>query len=249
MTNHLEAPPCPSPSLPAGSPALILLVEDDPRQRDTLATVLRSRGHQVATAGSGKEALTAARSLPVDVVLLDLGLPDIDGVDLCRHLRLELQCPIIVVTADALEDRLVDLLEVGADDYVLKPYSTRVLLARLGVALRHRLATAPLLEDEVLRCGGLIIDIPAHLVVIDGVAVDLIPRQFDLLTALVRNEGRVMTYSTLARVLWGLEATEDYRLQLRSVVSKLRRALGAGASTPSIVTEQHVGYRLVAPGR
>lgn len=229
--------------------ALILLVEDDPGQRDTLTTVLAARGHRVATAATGAEALSLADSLRPDVILLDLGLPDIDGVELCRRLRLHHHCPVIVVTADAVEDRLVDVLEKGADDYVLKPYSTRLLLARLGVALRHRVATAPLLDADVLHCGGLTIDVPAHLVFVDGAPVELIPRQFDLLTALVRNEGRVMTYATLARVLWGLDATGDYRLQLRSVVSKLRRALGGAASLPSIVTEPHVGYRLVAPDR
>ena len=110
-----------------------------------------------------------------------------------------------------------------------------------------RVAAAPLVDEEVFHCGGLTIDVAAHLVFIDGEPLELIPRQFDVLTALVRNEGRVMTYSTLARVLWGLDATEDYRLQLRSIVSKLRKSIGSSSTIPTIETEQHVGYRLVAP--
>lgn len=229
------------------TPPLILLVEDDPQQREALVTILETHGHRVEPAATGSAALALTHALRPDVILLDLGLPDIDGVELCRRLRVQHQGPIVVVSADAVEDRLVEVLEVGADDFVQKPYSTRVLLARLGVALRHRLAAAPLLDEEVFHCGGLTIDVAAHLVFIDGVPVELIPRQFAVLTALVRNEGRVMTYTTLARVLWGLDATEDYRLHLRSIVSKLRKSIGSGSTTPTIETVQHVGYRLVAP--
>ena len=182
-----------------------------------------------------------------DVILLDLGLPDIDGLVLCRHLRLQVTCPLIVVTADALEDRIIEVLDLGADDYVPKPFSMNQLLARVRVALRHRLATAALLDDQVLQCGDVTIDTAAHQVLIDCQTVDLFPRQFDLLTALVRNEGRVMTYSTLVRVLWGMDAADEHVAPLRTAISKLRKTLGVGARRPSIDTEHHVGYRLVVP--
>ena len=151
------------------------------------------------------------------------------------------------MTADALEDRIIEVLDLGADDYVLKPFSMNQLLARVRVALRHRLATASLVEDQILVCGDVTIDTAAHQVIIDGHRVDLFPRQFDLLAALVRNEGRIMTYSTLGRVLWGLDSNQDHAALLRSTVSKLRRTLGVGPRRPTIETEHHVGYRLVNP--
>ena len=135
-----------------------------------------------------------------DVVLLDLGLPDIDGLELCRHLLLQVDCPVIAVTADAVEDRVVDALELGASDYVLKPYRVNELLARVGVALRHQLATAPLRADEMLVAGDVTVDVAGHRVRIGTVEVDLVPRQFDLLCALVRNEGKLMTYELLTRL-------------------------------------------------
>jgi two-component system KDP operon response regulator KdpE len=208
---------------------------------------LQARGHRVEEATTGARALEVATVLRPDVVLLDLGLPDIDGVVLCRHLRLQLSCPLIVVTADALEDRIIEVLDLGADDYVLKPFSMNQLLARVRVALRHRLATSSLIDDQVLECGDVTIDTAAHQVIIDGQPIDLFPRQFDLLTALARNEGRVMTYSTLTRVMWGLDANEEHLAPLRTAISKLRRSLGVGPRRPSIDTEHHVGYRLVIP--
>jgi two-component system, OmpR family, KDP operon response regulator KdpE len=226
---------------------VILLVEDEPDQRAAITRALAALGHRVVEASTGAAALEMAAVLRPDVVLLDLGLPDVDGLVLCRHLRVQVSCPLVVVTADALEDRIVEVLDLGADDYVLKPFSMNQLLARVRVALRHRLATASLIEDQVLHCGDLTIDTAAHQVIIDGELIDLFPRQFDLLTALVRNEGRVMTYSMLGRVLWGLDSNEDHVAPLRTAISKLRKTLGVGPRRPSIDTEHHVGYRLVVP--
>jgi two-component system KDP operon response regulator KdpE len=233
--------------VPTATPAIILLVEDDPAQRDAITSALTARGHRVVEATTGARALEMVTVVSPDVVLLDLGLPDIDGLVLCRHLRLQVTCPLIVVTADALEDRIIEVLDMGADDYVLKPFSMNQLLARIRVALRHRLVTAALVDDHVLRCGDVTIDTAAHQILIDGQLVDLFPRQFDLLTALVRNEGRVMTYSTLARVLWGMDATDEHAAPLRTAISKLRKTLGVGPQRPWIDTEHHVGYRLVSP--
>jgi two-component system KDP operon response regulator KdpE len=209
---------------------------------------LTARGHRVVEAETGALALGIASTLQPDVVLLDLGLPDVDGAVLCRHLRLQLTCPIVVVTADAVEDRIVEVLDLGADDYVVKPFSMNQLLARVRVALRHRLATAPLVDDQILHCGDVTIDTAARQVMIEGTLIDVVPQQFDLLTALVRNEGRVMTYSTLGRTLWGLDSNDDRVAPMRTAISKLRKTLGVGPRRPSIDTEHHVGYRLVAPG-
>lgn len=205
------------------------------------------RGHVVEQAASGAEALDLAKVIDPDLILLDLGLPDIDGLDLCRHLRLQHSCPVIVVTADALEDRTIALLDLGADDYVVKPYRMNELLARVRVALRHRLTATAVLDAPIIECGDLIVDVDAHQLIIAGTPVEMYPRQFDLLVALVRNEGRVMTYAALARALWGLEAPANYQYPLRTAISKLRKTLGVGPQRPTVDTEHHVGYRLVAP--
>lgn len=183
-----------------------------------------------------------------DVVLLDLGLPDIDGIELCRHLRIQLDCPVIVVSADVEEDRMVEALDTGADDYVLKPFGVKELLARIRVALRHREATAPLVDDLVLQCGDVTVDVAAYQVAVAGELIEMLPRQFDLLVAMIRNEGRVMTYAALSRLVWGIEPEgEHHTLSLRTAVSRIRAAIGEGPQRPTIVTERHVGYRLVAP--
>jgi two-component system, OmpR family, KDP operon response regulator KdpE len=245
VTNHLVAPTSGSHSPSSASPALILLVEDDPGQRAVLSAALSARGHVVEQAASGARALDLAKVIRPDLILLDLGLPDMDGLELCRHLRLQLSCPVIVVTADGVEDRAIALLDLGADDYVLKPYRMNELLARVRVALRHRLVTTTMLDAQILECGDVIVDIDARQVVIAGAPVEVYSRQFDLLVALVRNEGRVVTYSILARALWGLDAPENYQYPLRTAISKLRRVLGVGPRRPMIDTEHHVGYRLV----
>jgi DNA-binding response OmpR family regulator len=154
---------------------------------------------------------------------------------------------VIVVTADGIEESVVTALEMGADDYVLKPYRTNELLARVGVALRHLVAVAPLRADEHLVCGDVVIDVAGHRVRVADAEVDLVPRQFELLSALVRNEGKLMTNEMLARIIWGLDPPVDPRLALRSAVSKLRGSLGSGDSRPTIQTEQRIGYRLVGP--
>jgi DNA-binding response OmpR family regulator len=227
--------------------SLILVVEDDEAQRAALVTALTARGHRVEAVATGAAALEVVKLIEPDVALLDLGLPDIDGLELCRHLLVQLNCPVIVVTADGMEESVVTALEMGADDYVLKPYRTNELLARVGVALRHLVAVAPLRADEHLVCGDVVIDVAGHRVRVADAEVDLVPRQFELLSALVRNEGKLMTNEMLARIIWGLDPPVDPRLALRSAVSKLRGSLGSGDSRPTIQTEQRIGYRLVGP--
>lgn len=236
----------PSPSPSAATSSLILVIEDDDAQRATLVDALTARGHRVDTATTGQLALERARFSRPDVILLDLGLPDIDGIQLCRHLLLQVDCPVIVVTADSDEDRIVEALDIGAADYVLKPFNMRELLARVRVALRHKLATTSIVADDVLECGDVEIDVAARQALVGDTVIDLFPRQFDLLTTLVRNEGRVLTYDTLTRVVWGMDTPDDHRFALRTAISKLRKSLGVGPLRPTIETEHHIGYRLVA---
>ena len=211
--------------------------------------MLSARGYRVVAAGSGSDALGLIDAEPPDLALIDLGLPDMDGIELVRHIGLRTACPRIILTADDRASRIVEGLDSGADDYVFKPYDSEVLLARVRAALRRRLAAVHPGPDEPLTCGDVMVDVGARLVLIDGrsPAVPIVARQFDLLVALVRNEGRVMTTTDLSRVVWGFDVPDDYRQLLRNAVSKLRRSLGRGPLRPRLETDHSVGYRLVAP--
>jgi two-component system KDP operon response regulator KdpE len=228
--------------------ATILIVEDDPAQQIVLRVALEARGMAVHLAGSARAADELLQALRPDLILLDLGLPDADGFELCRHLRRLVTCPILVVTAQTAEDRVVQALDLGADDYVTKPFSMPVLLARLRVALRRQSDLAALPQNEVLHAGDLTLDIGAHQLRIGSEVVEMPARQFAVLAILVRNEGRVVTYTALGRALGGFDLPPDVRNPWRVTISKLRRQLGDGPSRPVIETELNVGYRLVVPG-
>jgi two-component system KDP operon response regulator KdpE len=224
---------------------LVLVVEDDPALQRVLHTSLERRGLQVASVGAGMDALRVVGLHDPHLIILDLGLPDIDGIELCRRLRATQRCPIVVVTADGDEQRMVAALDQGADDYVTKPFAMDVLMARVRVALRHAALLAGAVEEERLVAGDVVVDVPAHLATAGGVPLDLSPRQFRLLTALVRNEGRILTHQQLAQVAAGdvdLGGSDG----LRGAMSQLRKRLGSAPARPRIVTEPHVGYRLIA---
>jgi two-component system, OmpR family, KDP operon response regulator KdpE len=224
----------------------VLVVEDEPAVAEVLATALRARGHQVDVATTGREALAMASMIEPDVVLLDLALPDVDGIEVCRRLRRWFKNPIMVLTADGDEDRKVAALDSGADDYVTKPFSMKELLARLRVALRHRRAVAGALDPAAQSVGDLEIDSGAHVATVDGVPLQLARKEFALLALLARNHGRVLTHESLLSRVWGttdLSRTERLRVQ----ITQLRRKLGEGSRRPRIVSEAGVGYRLVLP--
>ena len=174
-------------------------------------------------------------------MILDLGLPDIDGIEVCRHLRLRSAVPIIVLSADGNEDRKIAALDVGADDYLTKPFSMPELLARVRVALRHRRALASVVDDGPVWVGSLVIDRGDHVAAVDGRPLDLRPKEFALLLLLVRNAGKVLTHRTILDQVWGPEQALD---TLRTHVSQLRRKL-ARPPVPTLVTEPGVGYRLL----
>jgi two-component system, OmpR family, KDP operon response regulator KdpE len=226
---------------------LALVVEDDPGQQFILKSALIARGLQVMAVGTGGEALRFLSLREPQVVILDLGLPDFDGIELCRRIRLILKCPIIVQSADGDEARMVAALDTGADDYVTKPYGIDMLMARVRVALRHVAALATAVEQTTFEVGDLIVDVPAHLAIAGGQVLELSPRQFRLLTALVRNLGLVLTHKQLAMVSSSDDDSGTTADGLRGALSHLRKRLGTGPNRPRIITEPHVGYRMLPP--
>jgi two-component system, OmpR family, KDP operon response regulator KdpE len=222
----------------------VLLVDDEPAPLKMIEASLRARLYQVVTATTGARALELVALDEPDVMIVDLGLPDIDGLDLCRRLRSWTKSPIVVVTADGSEERMVQALDEGADDYVIKPFSMPELVARVGVAIRHGSMVDSVSDDVIIDIGALSIDVRAHEARVNGQSIDLPPRQFKLLLMLARNPERIITYRHLVQHLWGAES-EDVSHALRIVVSKLRKTIGNGEGLPRIVNEPYVGYRLV----
>jgi two-component system KDP operon response regulator KdpE len=222
----------------------LLMVDDDAAHRRALAIGLGARGYELIEAGDGHTARAAVEARRPDLVLLDLGLPDIDGVDLCRHLHIWPAAPIIVVSADADDRRMLQAFDVGADDYVVKPVVLDVLAARIAVHLRHAEQAAPTLEPVVLSIGDVRLDTAAHEVEVGGEPLWLRPQQFTILAMLMRNAGRLVTHDVLARALGG-GVDEPHRNAVRITIHRLRTALGSGPDRPQIVTERHIGYRLV----
>ncbi len=199
------------------------------------------------TAATGADALDAVDASEPDVVLLDLGLPDLDGVMVCSHLRRWTTTPIIVLTADGAEDRKVQALDEGADDYLTKPFSVPELLARIRVAVRHRRALEGSVNAEMIEIGDLRIDVAAHVAVVGGQVLALTRKEFALLAILARNAGKVLTYRKLLVAGWGTASADGSTQGLRTHMAVLRRKLDHGPHRPSIVNESGVGYRLVLP--
>jgi two-component system KDP operon response regulator KdpE len=221
--------------------ATVLIVDDDASLLRVLVAAFEARQFDVATATGGRPALDHLWISEPDVVILDLGLPDIDGVDVCRMMRRIARCPIIVLSADGADDRKVAALDGGADDYVTKPFSTPELFARVRVALRHRKALAAIVDEAVAIVGDVRVDVDAHVALVGSEPLDLTPKEFALLALLARNAGKVLTHRRVLDVVWGPGQSLD---TLRTHVSHLRRKLGDAGSTASIASEPGVGYRL-----
>lgn len=226
--------------------AIIVLVEDDPGIRAALARSLADKGHAVRSASSGMAGLTDIVDDPPDVVVLDLGLPDVDGTEVLRMLRAVSRVPVIVATARDDEAEIVRTLDAGADDYVVKPFSGGQLDARIRALLRRGADRSAGGVDRV-EVGGLAIDPSSREATLDGVALDLSRKEFDLLHHLAANTGRVVTKRELLAEVWqqaygGADKTVDVHL------SWLRRKLGETAAEPRYLrTVRGVGVRLVAP--
>jgi phosphate regulon transcriptional regulator PhoB len=220
----------------------ILIVEDEASIASTLAFNLKQEGYETLTAATGERALELARSFQPDLVLLDLMLPGIGGLDLCRYLRRERDVPIIMVTARSSElDRVLGL-ELGADDYITKPFSLRELLARVRTVLR-RASSRPAEETEVLEVDEVKIDRDRHRVLVRGREVPMTPREYDLLCAFLRNRGRVLSREVLLERVWG----EDAFVEPRTVdvhIRWLREKIEEDPSHPVLIqTVRGVGYR------
>jgi two-component system KDP operon response regulator KdpE len=231
--------------MPAES-ELVLVVDDEPGIVRALAAALHARSYPVAIATTGAEALAEVATRNPSLVILDLGLPDIDGIEVCRQLRKWTDTPIIVLTAEGAETRKVEALDEGADDYVTKPFSTPELLARVRVALRNRRPRRDPDVSPLLEVGEILIDLPRHRVSVRGADIDLTPKEFAFLVALARHPGRVLTHRMLLHEVWGPEYEKESQY-LRVYASQLRKKLDDDPSHPHLVTEPGVGYRLVDP--
>jgi two-component system KDP operon response regulator KdpE len=227
-------------------PLRILVVDDEPSILATMAPLLRSHGYDVHSAMSGRAALEAVERLEPDLVVLDLGLPDIDGVEVCRLLRDGRATPIIVLSARGSEADKVAALDAGADDYVTKPFGAEELLARLRVALR-RTESAPVGGGPIVR-GDLTIDRDRHRVTRGEEEIRLTPKEFELLVFLAQHPGRVLTHRAILKAIWGPHAV-DQPEHLRVLVGAVRRKVEPDPSRPRyIVTEPWVGYRFADVG-
>jgi two-component system alkaline phosphatase synthesis response regulator PhoP len=226
--------------------ACILVVDDEPSVTDLLAYNLRKAHYDVATAGDGRQALDLARDLHPDLILLDLMIPVVDGLDVCRELRRSTSVPIIMITALGEETDRVVGLEMGADDYVTKPFSMRELLARVKAVLRRgRPGEAGAMPAAVLRGpGDLRLDLERRLVTVGDQALELTRLEFDLLHCLMANPGRVLARERLLEQAWGYDFAGDTRA-VDSAVKRLRAALrSASADADAIEAVRGVGYRL-----
>jgi len=224
----------------------ILVVDDEPAILRALSVALRARGYAVVTATSGQQAIDRCATEDPAAVVLDLGLPDLDGLDVCRRIRSWSDVPIIVLTAEGADERKVTALDDGADDYVTKPYSTPELLARLRVALRHRSRAEGTPASSRYVIGDLTVDVAHHRVEVGGEQVALTPKEFAFLALLARYPARVLTQGAILAEVWGPEYVRESQY-LRVYASQLRKKLGDDPSRPRLVTEPGVGYRLVDP--
>jgi two-component system KDP operon response regulator KdpE len=222
----------------------ILIVDDEVQLRRALTRSLRGHEYDVREAEDGASALSAFESFKPDVVLLDLMLPDMNGVEVCRELRKEHQTPIVILSVIGAEEQKVAALDEGADDYLTKPFGMEELLARIRVALRR--GASDRVQQPVISAGGLVIDIERRAVTLDGKELHLTPTEYGLLRYLAMNAGKVLTHTMILREVWGTGYGGDTHV-LRTCVNQLRSKLGDEAAAPRfIATDPGVGYRFVA---
>jgi two-component system KDP operon response regulator KdpE len=223
--------------------SLVLVVDDEPQIRRALRTSLEAHGWEVATVGTGEEGVVRAAEIAPDLLLLDLGLPDMDGTEVIRRIRAFSQVPVIVLSVREGQTDKVAALDAGADDYVTKPFAMEELLARARAALRRAQSEEP--APAVMDFGGLEVDLARRLVSRDAEQVHLTPTEYGLLEALVTNPGKLLTHQWLLRKVWG-QGYGTETTYLRTYIRALRKKLGDDAQAPAfIITEPGVGYRWV----
>lgn len=219
----------------------ILVVDDEPQITRVLKTSLSNHGYGIRTASDGEEALQMIKDWSPDLVVTDLRMPNMDGLELCRHIRTQSRIPIIVLSVKGEDSIKVEALDAGADDYVTKPFSMNELLARIRAALR-RASIPEQPQTPVIEMGDFRIDVPGRTVLVKAREVHLTPKEFDLLVYLARHAGKVLTHRTLLAAVWGPNSVEQPEY-LRVFVGQLRKKLEDNDSPKYIVTEPWVGYR------
>lgn len=223
----------------------ILVIDDEPQILRAMRTILAEKQFKVTTANRGEEGLALAAASEPDLIVLDLGLPDMDGVEVCKRLREWTQIPIIILSVRDSERDKVAALDQGADDYLTKPFGIEELLARVRVALRHS-ASRKNEQSKVVRAGSLRIDLAWHTVKRDEEEIKLTGTEYKLLTYLASNHGRVLTHQSILTNVWGA-ADADHTEYLRVYMRQLRKKLEADPERPQyILTEPGIGYRFIA---
>jgi two-component system KDP operon response regulator KdpE len=226
----------------------ILVIDDEPQIQRAIRTILTEKGFKVTTASRGEEGLTLAAANEPDIVILDLGLPDMDGVEVCTRLREWTQCPIIILSVRDSERDKVAALDKGADDYLTKPFGIEELLARVRVALRHS-ASRKVPQDrqsKVVHAGTLTIDLAWHIIKRGEEEIKLTATEYKLLAYLAANHRRVLTHHSILTNVWG-PADADHTEYLRVYMRQLRKKLEADPERPqTILTEPGIGYRFIA---
>ena len=223
------------------SDPLVLVIDDEVPIRRLIRTSLLAHNYRYLEADQGRQALELAASHNPDLVLLDLGLPDIDGLEVTSELRTWTQVPIIVISAQGQEDDKVRALDTGADDYLTKPFGSRELLARIRVALRRSLKID---EYPVFRSGGLVVDQTARVVTVNDEEVKLTATEYSILALMIRHAGRVLTHNFIMKEIWGIHYADNFQT-LRVHVAQIRRKIEQNPSIPQLlITEPGVGYRL-----
>jgi two-component system KDP operon response regulator KdpE len=223
----------------------ILVIDDEPQILRALRTILTEKQFRITTANNGEKGLALAAASEPDIVILDLGLPDMDGVEVCTRLREWTQCPIIVLSVRDSERDKVAALDRGADDYLTKPFGIEELLARVRVALRHSTRTQGA-QSKVVKAGPLTIDLAWHIVTRDDEEIKLTGTEYKLLAYLAANHGRVLTHQSILTNVWG-PADADHTEYLRVYMRQLRKKLEGDPERPQyILTEPGIGYRFIA---
>jgi two-component system KDP operon response regulator KdpE len=223
----------------------ILVVDDEPQITRVLRTSLQSNGHEVTVAHDGADALEQFMKAQPDLVITDLAMPGMDGIELTREIRERSTVPVIVLSVRSQDTQKVAALDEGADDYITKPFSIQELLARVRVQMR-RLAAAGPAEETRIELGDFRIDMERHQVTVRDTEIHLTPKEFDLMVYFARNADRVLTHKTLLRAVWGT-AGLDQPEYLRVLVAQLRKKIEPGGEPRYILSEPWVGYRL-SPG-
>ena len=229
-----------------GSDSLVLVVEDDPAMLRFIRRTLEVNELAVAVAEDGATALKVFKSQRPALVVLDVGIPEVDGFEVCRRIKAAASVPIIMVTARDADEDIVRGFEAGAEDYLAKPFSGSVLVARVKALLRRTQSWAGLSGDRI-ECGGLVVDLASRSVTLCGDAVHLTPTEYKLLTLLGRFHGKVLTFQRISAEVWGADYAIDPQM-LRMHISRLRKKFEPGCTSPSLIQTVHgVGYRLRCP--